>query len=63
MLLDYKSAPISSTCDSFTGKNTPFTGILMRLPFVFHMIESRKRNKRTKSAKATFIYKKEKQRG
>jgi hypothetical protein len=40
--LGYENAPISLKYDSFTGKNTPFTGILLRLPFVFHMIESRK---------------------
>ncbi|PFB95618.1 hypothetical protein COI72_02295 [Bacillus cereus] len=60
--MDFKNAPISSKYDSFTGKNTPFTGILLRKPFVFHMIESKeKRNKQIETCESEFhLYKKTK---
>ncbi len=58
-----KNAPISSKYDSFTGKNTPFTGILLRNPFVFHMIESRKAKQTNRNLRKQISSIKEKQRG
>ncbi|KZD30752.1 ABC transporter ATP-binding protein [Bacillus cereus] len=61
--MGYKNAPISSKYDSFNSKNTPFTGILLRKPFVFHMIESRKAKQSNRNLRKQISSIKEKQRG